>query len=161
MNILFVCRGNVSRSYLAEMLLKNELDHRHMAPFSVSSAGLLAYPGSPPDPQMVDFLKGLGIIGDPHQSKQLERKDAKRADLILVMEKEQAFMIERMWPETKKKIALLSGFISKEEPTDDIRDPAGASPYHYRLVQSQITLAVQGLVDSLSKECTKAPNAQD
>jgi protein-tyrosine-phosphatase len=102
---------------------------------------------------MVDFLKGLGIIGDSHQSKQLERKDADWADLILVMENEQAFMIERMWPEAKKKIALLSGFISKEEPPDDIHDPAGQSSYHYRLVQSQITLAVQGLVDSLLKDC--------
>ena len=161
MNIILVCRANISRSYLAERLLKNELKHRNMAPFSVSSAGLIAHSGSPPDPQMVDFLKGLGITGDRHQSKQLERKDADWADLILVMEKEQAFMIERMWPETKKKIALLSSFISKEKPADDIRDPAGASPYHYRLVQSQISLAIQGLVDCLSKECAKAPNAQD
>ena len=153
MNILLICRSNVSRSYLAERLLRNELKRRQMAPFSVSSAGLLAHPGSPPDHRMVDFLKSLGVIGDSHQSKQLERKDADWADLILVMEKEQAFMIERMWPEVKKKIAHLGGFISKEEPPDDIRDPAGKSPYHYRLVQSQITLAVQGFVDSLSKDC--------
>jgi protein-tyrosine-phosphatase len=110
---------------------------------------------------MVVFLKDQGIFSDSHQSKQLERKNTEWADMILVMEKEQGYMIERMWTMAKKKIAPLGGYISDAGPPDDISDPAGKSPYHYRLVQSQITLAVQGLADYLEKDRVKAPHAQD
>ena len=69
MNILFVCSGNVSRSFLAEALLKRELQSLGMEGVGVSSAGLYAYPGSPPDPQMVEYLAQAGIAYEPHKAK--------------------------------------------------------------------------------------------
>ena len=56
MNILFVCSANISRSFLAEMLLKNEMEKLNMDNTSVTSAGLHASPGNPPDPEMVSYL---------------------------------------------------------------------------------------------------------
>jgi protein-tyrosine phosphatase len=89
MNILFVCSGNVSRSFLAEALLKSELKALKVDDVSVSSAGLYAYPGSPPDPQMTAYLSSMGISFDPHEARQVSQKESGWADLILVMERRQ------------------------------------------------------------------------
>lgn len=32
---------------------------------------------------------------------------------------------------------------------DDIPDPVGRSPYHYRLAQAQISMAVDGMIEFL------------
>ncbi|MBW1766802.1 MAG: hypothetical protein JRJ65_07085 [Deltaproteobacteria bacterium] len=146
MNILFVCSGNVSRSFLAEMLLKNEAELHDLDNISVSSAGLLAYPGSPPDPKMVDYLSKTGIPTKQHKSRQITKEDMDWADLILVMEKDHVRMIEKSWPEINSKVELLGNLISESPSADDIIDPFGESLYHYRLAQSQITLAIRSLV---------------
>jgi len=149
MNILFVCSGNISRSFLAEMLLKEEIAQRGLERVSVKSAGVLAYPGSPADPRMVEFLDEQGIAAGDHGSRQLAKVEVDWADLILVMKKEHVDMIKKEWPGAEKKMALLGKYISAAEIEEDISDPYGRSPYHYRVVQSQITMAVKSLVERI------------
>jgi protein-tyrosine-phosphatase len=146
MNILFVCSGNVSRSYLAEMLLRHEIELQGLSNISVSSAGLFAYPGSRPDPQMVEYLEKKGIAAELHEARKITKGDVDWADLILVMEKEQKGMIEDMWAEAEGKVELLGRYSSDGPISDDIMDPFGMSSYHYRLSQAQITLAIDSLV---------------
>jgi protein-tyrosine phosphatase len=152
MNILFVCSGNVSRSFLAEALLKEELRSLNVEGPAVSSAGLYAYPGHPPDPHMVDYLAKAGVACEPHEAKVMSRKDAEWADRILVMEKDHALAIEGVWPEATGKIELLGKYVAGDEAEDDIIDPYGKSPYHYRLVQSQISFAVQNLARRIAQD---------
>ena len=149
MNILFVCSGNVSRSFLAEMLLKNEVELNNLDNISVSSAGLLAYPGNPPDSRMVDYLSKTGIPVKQHWSRQITEEDMDWADLILVMEKDHVKMIEKSWPEMTGKVELLGKYISEGPATDDIIDPYHGSPYHYRLAQSQIILAIKSFLKKI------------
>ena len=150
MNILFLCSGNVSRSFLAEMLLKNEVELLKLDNISVSSAGLYAYPGSPSDAKMVDYLSKNGIPVESHESRQVTKEDMDWADLVLVMERDHASAIEGLWPETKGKVELLGKFLSEDQTVvDDIVDPFGKSQYYYRLAQAQISLAVRSLVKEL------------
>ncbi|HYQ61603.1 MAG TPA: hypothetical protein VEP29_11150 [Desulfatiglandales bacterium] len=144
MNILFVCSGNVSRSFLAEALLRNELRALKVEDISVSSAGLYAFPGSPPDPQMTAYLSSMGVSFEPHEARQISKQELDWADLILVMERRQEADLEKLWPEAKLKVHLLGKYVAGGWE-DEILDPFGKSPYHYRLAQSQITLAVQSL----------------
>ena len=146
MNILFVCSGNVSRSYLAEMLLRHEIERQGLSNISVSSAGLFAYPGSRPDPQMVGYLEKKGIAAELHEARQITKGDVDWADLILVMEREQKEMIEDMWVEAEGKVELLGRYSSDGPISNDIMDPFGMSLYHYRLSQAQIALAIDSLV---------------
>ena len=88
MNILFVCTGNVSRSFLAHKLLENAIKVREIYDISVSSAGLYAYPGNPPDPKIVDYLLEKGIRVEGHEARQISKEDVDWADQILVMENE-------------------------------------------------------------------------
>jgi protein-tyrosine-phosphatase len=150
MNILFLCTGNVSRSYLADALLDNELQSLNQADgFSVFSAGLRAFPGSPPDPNMVAFLKEKGIVPKSHAARQARKEDLEWADLILVMEKSHAEIVEKSWPGETGKVKLLGAFIAGALAEEEIADPYGRSPYHYRLAQARIALAVKSLAKSL------------
>ena len=145
MNVLFVCTANISRSYLAERLFKHEVDKHRLDDIAVSSSGILAIPGCSPDPKMVGYLETLGISPDGHQSRQLDEADVAWADMILVMEKSHYRRIESVWPDAIDKVALLAKYISEDQREDDVIDPFGHSPYHYRLAQSQLSLAVDGL----------------
>lgn len=145
MKVLFVCSGNVSRSFLAEALLRHEMGRLGRTDVSVSSAGLYAFPGSPADPKMVQYLESLDIMASPHEARQVSPEDVDRADLIVVMEKRHAQEIARQWPGTEAKVELLGKSLAGIPVEDDIVDPFGRTPYHYRLAQSQITLAVKSL----------------
>lgn len=156
MNLLFVCTGNVSRSFLAQALMQKEAEEAGLDDLHVSSAGLFAHSGSPPDSKMVDYLDTMGLSGGPHRATPLAEDEVARADRILVMERAQKSMIEERWPETRGKVECLGKYIPGAPQADDIADPYGKGPYHYRLVQSQITLAVRSLTRTLVKEMTAA-----
>ena len=146
MNILFVCSANISRSFLAEMLLKNEVEKLKLDNISVTSAGVHAIPGNPPDHEMVDYLTKMGISAEEHESKQITEQDVDWSDFIFVMENDHKTTIEGMWPQSEGKVELLGKFMSGGPVADDIVDPYHRSPYHYRLAQSQITLSIKSLI---------------
>lgn len=156
-----MCTGNISRSFLAETILTHEIERRRLHNISLSSAGLFAYPGNPPDPKMVAHLSEMGIPIKRHDARQMTRQDVAWADQIMVMENEHALMIRRLWPEAADKVELLGNYISQGQDPVDIVDPFGRSPYHYRLAQSQITLAVRSLVKRLASGNKKNHHAQD
>lgn len=147
MNILFVCTANVSRSFTAEMLLKHEIEQLNLSHIAVSSAGLYAFPGSSPDPKMVEHLENTGVIVDDHESRLMTVEDVEWADIILVMENAHRLQIEGKWPSATEKLGLLGSFVSGDQNADDIVDPFMKSPFHYRLARSQITLAIKNLVN--------------
>jgi protein-tyrosine phosphatase len=149
MNILFVCTANISRSFLAEKLFKHEIKKHSLDNISVASSGMLPLSGNPPDPTMVDYLKKQGISGEDHKSQQIDEEKLAWADIVLVMEKNHYQRIELQWPERIEKVDLLGKYITDDQSEDDIIDPYGHSPYHYRLAQTQISLAVGGLIKKL------------
>lgn len=161
MNILFVCTGNISRSFLAEILLTREIQQRKLHNISVSSAGLFAYPGNSPDPKMVALLTKNGITTKDHKAKQITKQDIDWADHILVMEEEHLHTINSSWPGVTGKVELLGNYISKGNSPVNIMDPFGRSPYHYRLALSQITLAINSLLKGITLGQPKNHHAQD
>ena len=152
MNILFVCSGNVSRSFLAHKLLEKEIETHSLYNISVSSAGLWAYPGNPPDPKIVEHLLQKGIRVKGHKARQINQEDVEWADHILVMEKNHREALAEKWPEAKEKVELLGKFASAGLAEDEIIDPFGKSKYHYRLAEAQITVAIENLVERLTSK---------
>jgi len=151
-NILFVCSANVSRSFLAERLLREEMDSLGIEDVFISSAGLRAFPGSSADPRMVEHLAGMGFSVPAHEARAMGKEDAEWADFILVMEKGHAQTVRNLWPGAEAKVQLLGRCIPGSGEGDEIIDPFARSPYHYRLAQSQITLAVKTLARWLASE---------
>jgi len=160
-NILFVCSANISRSFLAKVLFEDEMRRRGKNTVSAASAGLHAYPGAPPDPKMTAFLIAKGVPWEPHRARRISREDMEKADLILVMEGVQERLLKECFPEAEIKIMRLGRFISPDGREDDIIDPFGKSTYHYRLAQSQITLAVKNLCEELASGRLPHPDAHN
>jgi len=154
MNILFVCTANICRSFLAEKLFQNEIDWGSLDNIAVSSTGLFTHPGSPPDPKMVKFLSKMGIRDAKHRSRQMSEEDSAWADMILVMEEFHRLRILSLWPSVYEKVERLGRFVSEDSVADDIADPYGRSQYHYRLAQSQITLAIKNLLKIIASDPT-------
>jgi len=110
---------------------------------------------------MVAYLFRTGISSPEHAARQLTKEAVDWADLILVMEKAHADAIRAAWPESVGKLKHLGEFISEGmDLVDDIVDPFGRSPYHYRLAQSQITLAVKALLKKLVSDRRGKQDAQ-
>ena len=152
MNILFVCTGNISRSYLAKTLLLNEINKNNAEGIKVSSAGTGAYPGSKADPEMVNYLREKEVPEGDHFSKMIYESDVDWADLILVMERHHRDYIIEEWPAAEHKIQMFAKYIAPDQLEDEIIDPYGRSPYHYRLVQAQIEMAVFNLFKDLTED---------
>jgi protein arginine phosphatase len=152
MNILFVCTGNVSRSYLAEMLFKHEISRNRLHGIHTASAGILDYTGIPADPVMVNYLTEMNIPSGDHLSRTISLEDVEWADRILVMENRHREFIKDRWPNAVNKMERLGRYLSPEQPEDDIIDPYGKSPQHYRVVQSQIAQAVESLFKKLFQD---------
>jgi len=152
MNILFLCTGNISRSYLAEKLLKHEISQNQSEGIFVASAGILDNQGILADPVMMDYLAGLNIPTGDHFSRTITKEDIEWADHIFVMEKRHRDFIRDHWPEADYKVEPLGKYVSPDQMEDDIIDPFGKSPYHYRLAQSQITLAIKSLFKKLARK---------
>lgn len=148
MKILFVCTANISRSYLAEQLFNHEMVRLGLRA-CCASAGVSALSGYPPDPGMVDFLHEQGKTTREHLSQPVTKELVDWADLILVMERYHRQKILDRWPEAGEKTRLLGEFLPDDNVVDDIIDPYGGSPYHYRLAQGQIGLAVQSLIEKM------------
>ncbi|MBW2154565.1 MAG: hypothetical protein JRH18_23265 [Deltaproteobacteria bacterium] len=135
MNVLFVCTANISRSYLAEKIMKHTAERFGLKNIEVSSAGVNALPGSAPDPMMVEYLKLMNIPFDNHESRQLDTESVEWADVILVMEQRHKNWIQTLWPW-----------------------PYGSSLEEYQVAQSQITMAVEALARLIYEEMRHAGN---
>lgn len=150
MKLLFVCSGNVSRSFLAEVLLRNELRRRNINHVEVSSAGLHAYPGSPCDSKMLEYLIENDMPSKTHESQQMTEQEAEWADKIIVMEQRHADEIFEAWPDAAGKVSLLGQYVSAGPVADDILDPYKKSSFYYRNAISQITMAIKNLAGLLT-----------
>lgn len=112
-SILVLCEGNICRSPMVEIILKNEFPNIH-----VHSAGLNALVNKPADPIAVDLMKirGLDITG--HLARQVSFLMVRQADLILVMTDRQKEILLKTYP-------FLRGKVNKvcEHDKRDVQDP--------------------------------------
>lgn len=144
--ILFVCAGNLCRSFMAERIFRKQLKKRDLPHVQTESAGLLDLEGADADPQAVSILREKGIDGSRHRSRPLSANMVSRADMVLVMETAQREELLRRHPEAEGKVRLLKSFsLHGDEGSLDIEDPHGREPYHYRSCFAEIYFSLEGL----------------
>lgn len=145
--VLFVCAGNLCRSFMAERIVRRLSEQRGLHHLEASSAGLLDLGGAGADPQAVAILREKGFDGARHRSRSLTEEMVAGADLVLVMEESQAAEVLRRHPAGAGKTRLLKSFSMQGDGTDpDIRDPHGLTPYHYRTCFAEIYFSLEGLL---------------
>ena len=135
-SILVVCDGNHCRSPIGEALLRSRSGGR----LAVSSAGLGALVGVPPDPtaQRLMAERGLDISG--HRGRQLTTALALGADLILVMDHRQMVECGMLAPRSRSRIFLLGHW--RPAAQREIIDPFRTNEDVFMAVLGQIEASV-------------------
>ena len=110
-SVLFVCKGNICRSPLAEAYFRS-LVEKEGRPMVVRSAGLETTPGKPAHVEAKAVALQHRLSLDEHATTQAHKELLEQSDLIIVMEILQKIRIHRLYPRSKGKVVLLGRFDS-------------------------------------------------
>jgi protein-tyrosine phosphatase len=110
-SVLFVCKGNICRSPLAEVYFQSlvDKDGRRM---TVRSAGLETTPGKPAHVKAKGVALEHRLSLEAHATTQVHTELIEKSDLIVVMEIVQKDRIQRLYPKADGKVVLLGRFDS-------------------------------------------------
>ena len=111
-----VCTGNICRSPVAEMRLRQLLPE-----VAVRSAGLGALAGHDIDPETARAARDAGVALTPHSARQFDESIGRAASLILVMEDHHRAQIMEGWPPFLGKTFLLGQFENAKQIPDPYR----------------------------------------
>lgn len=112
MHIVTVCTGNVSRSPLAEYLLRAKLAARGIAAptVTVSSCGCLRLEPRPMDRRMAAALSARGIDPSAYRSTPMTAAEIRDADVILCFEEQHIDRIVDTLPAAMRHTFLMEDF---------------------------------------------------
>jgi protein-tyrosine-phosphatase len=144
--LLFVCTGNICRSPMAEGLMKILLPPASGHHIIIRSAGTHAADGLPAESGAVRAAREHGADIGGHRSRALDGSLIASANLILVMERQQARFIQSTAPVASEALRLLGEFAGSEG-TPEIPDPYGGSFAVYRRCAQMIRGCLDGVID--------------
>lgn len=133
-HIIFICTANMCRSPMAEGIARKVFEDTGL-PFSVDSCGILDFSGEEPSRKAQVVCLEHGIDISAHRSQQLTADAARRADVILAMERSHIIWIEdNLGEEAACKAHLLTKYGNASPEDEEISDPIGGTTYFYREV---------------------------
>jgi len=144
MKIMFVCTGNICRSPMAEMILRQMTNA-----VEVTSSGTLAYEGGAISNYSRTVLEKHAVkIDDAFRSKRITSKQLDSSDIVLTMTHEHKSHILRLYPEYEDKVWVLTEYV---EPTKavDVDDPYGFPYESYEEVYQQLKVLLEKIIEKL------------
>lgn len=140
--IVFICTGNTCRSPMAEGLFKS-MNGEQKTGLEAISAGIFTNNGMPASENAVIAAKELGADISNHKSQILNGDIVNNAKYLVCMTGAHYDQILLKFPNANDKLFTLL-------PTD-IDDPFGGNIDDYRKCAAQIKLAVESIIERLSK----------
>lgn len=122
--ILFVCHGNICRSVSAQYILQQMVNERNLTrKYEIDSAATSREEiGNPIYPPMKKALEQRGIPIGNHRARQIERRDYDKWDLIVAMDSENLYYLDRiLGGDPEGKVRYLMAFAG--QPERQIEDP--------------------------------------
>ena len=153
-HICFVCLGNIVRSPLAENMFKHLAEIDGVGEnYAVDSAGTSAWHiGEQPDSRMqrVAAEHGLDYGG---RSRQFERQDYDRFDLIIAMDQEnhRSLLRKARSPKQQAKLHLMREFDDMGGSQLSVPDPYYGGHEGFEAVYRIIERSCQGLLQALER----------
>lgn len=148
-SVLFVCTGNSCRSVMAHYLAE-KLAADAGREVSIASAGTMPGGGLAASPETVELLAKDGIDASSHISSELSEELLLKYDVICVMTKGHANIIEKQFPMFAGKVRLLSDYYEGEDKpllTDGVPDPIGMGIGFYERVYNIVKMSLKKMMD--------------
>ena len=152
--IMFVCHGNICRSPMAEMVMKELVRrdgsaHRiHIASAGTSSEEIQNGIGNPIYPPAQKELRRHSIPFTAHRAVQLSRADYAAYDLFICMDRSNLYNARRIFCcDPEDKVHTLLSFAGRR---DDVADPWYTGQFDTAF--SDIAEGCTALLDYLKKE---------
>lgn len=125
--ILFICHGNICRSPMAELILKDMVEKQGRADeFYIESAATSTEEiwhgvGNPVYPPARDILAKHGISCEGKRARQVKYEDYDKFDLLIAMDSNNIRNLRKLIPEdTKGKVHLMMEYAGQKR---DVADP--------------------------------------
>ncbi len=139
-SILIICTGNVCRSPMARAMLEAKLaKEKTPGTWRVASAGTWAQDGQQATDKGQQIMKRMGLDTSRHRSRTVNAKLLQSADLVLTMEHGHKEALTVEFPESARKIHLLTEMAGHQF---DVEDPYGGTLIDYR----DTALEIQGYI---------------
>ncbi len=153
--ICVVCLGNICRSPMAEVVLRDELDRAGLAgKVAVSSAGTGDWHlGEPMDSRASAELASRGYDGSGHQARQIQPSWLTDFDLVLAMDRRNLANLYRMAagdPDLRGRIQLMLAFDPDSADGAEVPDPYDGRPGEFAEVFELVQAAARALAARLA-----------
>lgn len=148
-HVLVVCTGNTCRSPMGEHLLRHLAAGAGRGDIEVRSAGMRAAEGLPASAEAVEVLHAWGLDLNGHGSRMVTSAAARRADVILVMERHHADELARLLPRCAVKTYLITHFGPADVRGRDVSDPIGLDLNDYEQCARLIEACMAGFLDKV------------
>lgn len=153
MKILLVCTGNTCRSSMAEVLLKDMIEHAGLAEvIEVKSAGTTAVDGMGAAQQAITVMKTRGLDLSNHTSTSLSTGLLSEADLVLTMTRRHKGAILRNDPKLKDKVFTLKEYAGPVDDDLDISDPFGQSVDVYQQCSLELEQYLKNVLEKIMSD---------
>ena len=146
LHIDFVCTGNICRSPMAEVIVRDKLAEAGLGDaVTVTSSGIVGWHvGQKADERARRELAAHGYDGEAHRAQQFGFAQ-EQADLIVALDTNHVSeLVARGVPE--EKVRLLRSFDPAAEDGVGVADPYYGGPEGFTVVREQIESAADGII---------------
>ena len=153
--ICVVCLGNICRSPMAEVILRDELAAAGLAgKVQVDSAGTGDWHlGETMDPGARAELSRRGYDGSGHEARQIQRSWLTDYDLLLAMDRSNLASLRQLAAgdtESAGRIRLMRSFDPAAAGQSEVPDPYNGGPEEYAQVFDLVAPAARNLANQLA-----------